>query len=55
MNEEDIKVVQAMEQYGGSFVKALAQACWHADQNNLKIIKNSFQVYWEEYTKMINK
>ena len=52
MNEEDIKVVQAMEQYGGSFVKALAQACYHADPGNLQIIKTSFPEIWERYTQM---
>lgn len=52
MNEEDHKVVEAMEKYGGSFVKALANAARHADVHNLRKIKNAWIDYWEQYKKM---
>lgn len=52
MNEQEIKVVDAMEKYGGSFVKCLAKCFYHADPNNLRILKTAFSHYWQEYEKM---
>jgi len=52
MNEEDIKIVEAMEKYGGSFVKALANACRHADHYNLGKIRQTFKEYWDTYREM---
>lgn len=49
MSEEDFNVVEKMSKHGGSFVKALAEACHHADNNNLEKIKTAFADYWEEY------
>lgn len=49
MDEEDFQVVEAMEKYGGSFVKALAQLCHRADPVNLQKIKYTWPDYWEEY------
>lgn len=55
MDEQDIKVIDCMEKYGGSFVKALAAACRVADNFNLAKIKYiSFSDYWREYTEMAN-
>lgn len=53
MNEEDYMIVDAMEKYGGSFVKALAEAARHADPTNLQKIKDTWSNYWEAYKKMI--
>lgn len=55
MNDIDLKVVEAMEKYGGSFVKALATACYHADPNNLARIKIHFADYWKEYEGIANQ
>ena len=55
MNDQDYRTVQAMEQFGGSFVKALATACFHADAVNLKKIKDTWPEYWEQYEKTANK
>lgn len=55
MNDEDYFVVEAMEKFGGSFVKALANMCRHADPINLQKIKRAWPEYWEEYTKMAAK
>jgi hypothetical protein len=51
MNEEDFEVVEAMEKYGGSFVRALAQCFYRADDSNLIKLKRAFPEYWEEYKK----
>jgi len=50
MNERDLAVVEAMEKYGGSFVKALAQLARRADASNLEKIKHTWATYWLEYT-----
>lgn len=52
MNEEDIKIVEAMEKYGGSFVKALANAARHADHQNLGKLRQAFSEYWSTYREM---
>lgn len=49
MHLEDMKVVENMERYGGSFVQALAELARHADPNNLMKIKLTWADYWEEY------
>lgn len=55
MTDEDLLVVEAMEKYGGSFVKALANACHHADAFNLGKIKQTFKEYWTTYSEMARK
>jgi len=52
MNEEDEKIVTAMETYGGSFVKALANAARHADHYNLGKIRQTWEEYWVTYREM---
>lgn len=52
MNEEEFKVVEAMEKFGGSFVKSLAQCFYRADRNNIDKLKNTFNEYWEQYQSM---
>ena len=47
--EDDFDTVDNMERFGGSFVKALANAMRHADKTNFTILKNSFPRYWNEY------
>lgn len=49
MTEEEFKVVENMEKYGGSFVKALAECFHRADHFNFKKLKDTFSNYWEEY------
>ena len=55
MNEHDYHIVSMMEKYGGSFVKALANACHHADPINLAKLKNAFPEYWKEYEEMFDE
>jgi len=55
MNEEEFKIVETMEKYGGSFVKALAECFYRADRQNFIKLKNTFSEYWNEYEKMANK
>lgn len=52
MNDEDLKIVEAMERYGGSFVKALANAARQADHYNLGKIRATWKDYWETYREM---
>ena len=49
MTDQECQVVDKMEKYGGSFVKALAAAFWRADRNNFDKLKNAFPEYWDEY------
>ena len=49
MNERDNWTVDAMDDMGGSFVKALGALARHADPINLAKIKNTWPEYWEEY------
>ena len=52
---DDFVVIQNMKTYGGSFVKALAEAARIADAENLEKIKTAFSDYWEKYRKMSEK
>lgn len=52
MTDQDIKVVDCMEKYGGSFVKALAECFRRADPMNFIKLKTTFAAYWKQYTKM---
>ncbi len=52
MTDQDIKVIDCMEKYGGSFVKALAECARRADAMNLIKIKTTWKAYWQQYTKM---
>lgn len=47
----DYWTIEAMSKYGGSFVKALAEAARHADRQNLVKIKATWIEYWTEYEK----
>ena len=48
----DWEVVQTMERFGGSFVRALATCCHCADPENLAKIKATWPEYWTEYARM---
>lgn len=52
MEVADRNVVAAMIRFGGSFVSALGEACFHADAQNLAKIKATWPEYWAEYTEM---
>lgn len=55
MNDQDLKVIEAMETYGGSFVVALAQCFRRADRHNNIKLKHTFPEYWNQYTEMAEK
>ena len=40
-----------MRKYGGSFVKALAEAALRADDDNLRRIKTAWPEYWAKYSR----
>ena len=49
MTTEDRETVRMMEQYGGSFIKALTRAIYFADINNFEKIKRAFPDEWKKY------
>lgn len=49
---KDDEMIEAMERYGGSFVKALAQCLWRADANNYQRLEEAFPEYFKEYRNM---
>lgn len=52
MNETELRIVEAMEKYGGDFVKALANAMRHADHINRAKIISTWPEYWASYEVM---
>lgn len=52
MNDEEFKIVERMEKYGGSFVKALSQCFYTADSKNFNLLKETFSEYWKQYKEM---
>jgi len=48
-NDRDAWTVDAMETYGGSFVKALGNLARHADATNLEYIKTTWANLWAQY------
>lgn len=54
MTEQDLKIIEAMETYGGSFVKALAECFRRADPVNFAKLRQTFKDYWLRYEKMVN-
>lgn len=53
--EKDIRVIEAMEMYGGSFVVALAYCFRKADSRNYEKLKNTFSEYFNQYRIIANK
>jgi pyruvate/2-oxoacid:ferredoxin oxidoreductase beta subunit len=49
MEEQDFKIIEAMEEYGGSFVQALAACLRRADPFNFQKLKIAFPEYFKEY------
>lgn len=52
MSDEEMKIVEAMKTYGGSFVKALAEAYIRADHYNRGKIRATWDDYWNTYKEM---
>lgn len=53
LNDKDLKIVEKMEQYGGGFVKSLANCFRHADALNRIRLITTFRIYWNLYKKMV--
>lgn len=52
MNDEYYWTIKAMDEYGGSFVKALANLYRHADPINAPRIRTVWSGYWSKYTRI---
>lgn len=55
MTEELLKTVEAMETYGGSFIKALAECVRRADHINRPKLLLAFPEYFKEYHEIAMK
>lgn len=55
MNERDSWTVDAMEKWGGDFVKHLGALARRADYGNLRKIKAVWPEYWLDYESMGRK
>ena len=53
MNDKEMIIIEEMEKYGGSFVKALAKCFRRADPVNFLKLKNTFSEYWSQYNKKV--
>jgi hypothetical protein len=52
MNPTEEQIVNAMTEYGGSFVQALANAFRKADDGNAERIRLAFPEIWNIYTNL---
>ena len=50
-SDDDFKIIENMEKYGGSFVKSLAVCLQKADSVNYLKLKRTFINYFLEYEK----
>lgn len=50
--KDDVQVIQMMRRFGGSFARALAEACVCADDANLAKIRAAFPELWREYAEL---
>lgn len=55
LNDHDYSVIDAMENFGGSFVQALAVCFRRADRDNFAKLKITFPDYWKQYSDLAAK
>ncbi len=55
MSEEDLRIIFAMRERGGSFVRALSWAASLADEENYARLKQAFPEIWAKYSSMADK
>lgn len=48
-----LEVLDMMDRYAGSFVKALAEAWRRADLNNQQRLMSTFKDYYDQYADMV--
>ena len=53
MTTQDLRIIEAMSKYGGSFAKAIATAAKFADDNNYNTLKQAFPELWERYESFV--
>lgn len=53
--EKDYPMWEAMQKYGGSFIKTLSDLLQKADGNNYRKLEQAFSEYFEEYRRMAEK
>ncbi len=55
MTPDDFEIIEAMEKYGGSFMRAIAYAAMRADMFNLEKLKCTFETEWKQYKNMAER
>lgn len=50
---DDVEILKAMRNYGGTFAAQLALAGLSADKENLKQLKQAFPDLWQRYAKFV--
>lgn len=50
--DADLNTIGTMQQFGGHFVRQLAELALRADYANLERIKRAFPEYWKRYEQM---
>ena len=53
MTTQDLRIIDAMSKYGGSFAKAIANAAKFADEHNYNKLKQAFPELWERYESFV--
>ena len=53
MTTQDLRIIEAMSKYRGSFAKAIANAAKFADDNNYNTLKQAFPELWERYESFV--
>jgi len=54
LDDKEYEIIELMQEYGGSFVKALAECLLRADPTNYQKLKDAFPEYILEYARMAN-
>ena len=55
IDDKEYEIIECMQKYGGSFVKALAECLLRADPTNYQKLKQAFPEYILEYTKLAER
>ena len=55
MTPDERDVIDEMNNYGGSFIRALARAFEYADDANFRRLKAAFPDYWARYEELATK
>lgn len=52
MTDSERETIEAMQKFGGGFVRRLGEAWIHADQENARKLRMAFPQYWDQYAQV---